>query len=408
MLFNRRQFLANSTLSSAALVASGKAAGEASAERLEPLLEHGFWDYTTPGTGGMEGYEADDYRLLLDDMAEGGMNSLCIYVKWLTTGYRSRLFFLDQLPGCPAIASDNRLIRTAIEEAHKRRIKVWLGVVGTYYDVRQMAGSKPWTVYETLAGYRLPVRVGVYDSDTPGLTERIVAIYGELLDLFPGVDGYIIELEGCGVEGPHRIPLYNQWAHENGRPPFGELGHPLDPRYFDVAAWRDYTTYSRLKVVKAVEESVRGKGYGGDLAMICETANTSNAAFQEVNLSEYKKQFPRFKTVTYEYDKWNHRYAMMDLCLDLPRRQGLEVFYLPRGVMTWGMSWPLPLSLEQSWQFDLEDIRKFKPRGVWWFGSGAKGEGAHVSLSRLRKSGYKDGVDARRALIRAAKSSLHT
>ena len=59
---------------------------------------HGFWDYTTPGAGGMEHYRREDYRLLLEDMRRAGMNSLAINVKWLTTGYRSRLPFLDQAP----------------------------------------------------------------------------------------------------------------------------------------------------------------------------------------------------------------------------------------------------------------------------------------------------------------------
>ena len=70
--------------------------------------------------------------------------------------------------------------------------------------------------------------------------------------------------------------------------------------------------------------------------------------------------------------------------------------------MTWGSQWPLPMPLEQSWRTDLEDIRRFKPHGVWWFGSGGHGEGAHVSLARLKKSGYHSGEAARRALLRVA------
>ena len=66
--------------------------------------------------------------------------------------------------------------------------------------------------------------------------------------------------------------------------------------------------------------------------------------------------------------------------------------------MTWEM--PLPISLEESWQMDLEDIQRFKPQGVWWFGSGTKNEGAHVSLARLKQAGYKDGVAARQALLK--------
>jgi len=63
-----------------------------------PLSEHGFWDYTTPGAGGMEAFEKPDYLALLDDMAAARMNSLLICPKWSTTGYQSRLPYLDQQP----------------------------------------------------------------------------------------------------------------------------------------------------------------------------------------------------------------------------------------------------------------------------------------------------------------------
>ena len=68
--------------------------------------------------------------------------------------------------------------------------------------------------------------------------------------------------------------------------------------------------------------------------------------------------------------------------------------------MTWRSQWPLPIALEQSWRMDVEDIRRFKPQGVWWFGSGGRNQGAHVSLARLKKSGYGSGAEARRALLR--------
>jgi hypothetical protein len=70
--------------------------------------------------------------------------------------------------------------------------------------------------------------------------------------------------------------------------------------------------------------------------------------------------------------------------------------------MTWGSEWPLPISLEQSWRMDIEDFQTFRPHSIWWFGCGAIGEGAHVSLSRLRQSGYGDGEEARRALLKLA------
>jgi len=398
----RRQFFAASTAASAAMISCHQSAKPVPKSPDFILKEHGFWDYTTPGAGGMAGFQRQDFMGLLDDMSKAGMNSLCIYVKWLTTGYRSRLPFQDQLPDCPVIASDNKLLHEVMDEAGKRKIKIWLGGAVTYFDVEKFAGQNPWNITETIGGYKLPIRVGVYDADTPGLTERILQIYQELLDLFPGVGGLIVELEASGIEQPHRIPLYNKWARENSQPSFQELGHPLNPRDFDVGPWRDYTTYSRLKILKAVEQAVQSKGFKGDLAMICETGNTAYSAVQEVNLREYRGQFPNWKAITYEYDKWIHRYAMMDVCVDTPKREGLEVFYLPRGVMTWGMDWPLPISLEQSWQFDLEDLQTFQPHAVWWFGCGPVGEGAHASLSRIQKSGYRDGVEARRALLKAA------
>lgn len=81
-----------------------------SAESNAHVVEHGFWDYTTPGAGGMEHYERDDYLRLLDDMGEAGMNSICVLPKWLTTGYRSRLPFLDQHADNPTTRSDNALL----------------------------------------------------------------------------------------------------------------------------------------------------------------------------------------------------------------------------------------------------------------------------------------------------------
>jgi len=368
----------------------------------DPVLgEHGFWDYTTPGAGGMEAFRRDDYLLLLDDMAQAGMNSLLVCVKWATTGYRSGLPFLDQAPGNPVIESDNALLRLVIDEAAQRRIKVWLGAVVSIFVV-ESCGGEPHETYEMRdrAGSRL--QVGVYDADSPGFTERAVRVCEELVELFPHARGLEVELEGSGRESPHRIPRYNAWAEAAGRPPFEALGHPLDPRAFDVPAWRDYTTAVRLRVLGAVEEAVRAKGFRGDLATIAETGNADYSVCHEVNLADLRGQRPDWACVTYEYDKWRRRFAMMDLCLEQPKQHGLRVFYLPRGVMTWGSRWPLPIPLEESWRRDVEDIRLSHPHGVWWFGCGTVSEGSHVALSRLAQAGYADGIEARRALLEAA------
>lgn len=363
------------------------------------LMEHGFWDYVCPGAGGMEAFQKDDYDLLLDDMAGAGMTSLVIAVKWRTTGYRSRLSFLDQAPGNPVIASDNFLLRYVMDEASKRQIKVWLLAVITNFDVNKY-GGEPYLIYDTLEFSGCdPIRVGFYDTDSPELAGRSAMIFEELVELFPGVRGFIVELEDSGLGLPHRISRYNKWADEKGRPPFEELGHPFNPRVFDVPHWRDYTTACRLQVLKVIQNAVRTKGWQGDLGMICETDRKPYAVGQEVNLQEFHRQFPDWIAITYEYNKLDHRYAMMDFCIEQPKKDGLKVFYLPRGVMTW--NWPsFGRPLENNWQMDLEDIRLFQPHGVWWFGCGTRNEGSHVSLSLLNQLGFQTGVEARRALLR--------
>ncbi len=287
----RRQLLAVSTIGAVNLSPHIFEAKED--EHLEKpfLKELGFWDYTTPGAGGMEAFERSDYLSLLDDMAQAGMNSLMIFVKWLTTGYRSRLDFLDQTPENLNTATDNNLLRFAIEEANKRGIKVWLGAVATYFDVRKFR-SKPYRSLARMSGFSLPFQVGIFDTDTPELLERIVQMFEEMVELFPGIGGICVELEGAGVEVEQRIPLYDLWAREKGYPPFTQLGHPFDPRTFDVSPWREYTTHSRLRVLRAVEEAIGAKGFRGELAMICETGRKTYAAGQEVDLKQFHAQFP--------------------------------------------------------------------------------------------------------------------
>ena len=131
--------------------------------------------------------------------------------------------------------------------------------------------------------------------------------------------------------------------------------------------------------------------------------SSAYAAGQVLNVADFRAGCPNWTGVTYEYDKWRHRYAMMDFCIETPKEAGVKGMYLPRGVMTWGRQWPLPISLEESWRRDVEDIERFRPNGVWWFGSGAVGEGGHVSVSKLREVGYEDGPAARRALLKATR-----
>ncbi|HPA45286.1 MAG TPA: hypothetical protein PK395_05915 [bacterium] len=405
-MFPRREFLKQAGLTAGCTLAlqnSSVARVEQPARIIEPFLEeYGFWDYTAPVAGGMEQFGPDDYRLLLDDMREAGMNSLVICIKWLTTGYYSRLPFQDQFPGNPVIESKNELIRQVIQETHQRKIKIRFNLCLTYFDA-EVFGGTPYNTFDNSSGVPFPRPIGVYDTDAPGLVERACQVCEEVVEEFPGVDGYVIELEGAGVEVPHRIDRYNQWAKEHGKRPFSEIGHPLDPRGMDAPEWREYTTFSRFKVLRAVEEILRGKGFDGDLFMICETGNTDYGVYQEVHLRNFHAEFPHWGALTYEYEKWNRRYAMMELCIAQPKTEGMQVFYLPRGVMTWGR-WPFAHPLQESWKRDIEDILMLQPHGVWWFGCGTVNDGAHVGLKRLREVGFKDGVDARRELICTAEA----
>ncbi|MFH1742118.1 MAG: twin-arginine translocation signal domain-containing protein, partial [bacterium] len=125
---HRRNFMKQTGIAAGGAVAVSTVSTDnvQATDMIRPFLqEYGFWDYTTPAAGGMEQFSIDDYRLLLDDMEQGGMNSLLICIKWLTTGYRSKLPFQDQLPGNPVIESDNNLLRDVIADAVNRGIKIW-------------------------------------------------------------------------------------------------------------------------------------------------------------------------------------------------------------------------------------------------------------------------------------------
>ncbi len=372
------------------------------------LAEHGFWDYTTPGAGGMEGYEADDYSRLLDDMSAAGMTSIVVMVKWLTTGYRSKLPVLDQHPDSPVTRTDNRLLSDFITAAVFRGIKVWLGAVASMYPLESLKAVPSLSFSGEFGGFPLPQPTGVFDSDAPEVTESSVALFEELYSLFPAVHGFLVELEHCDIAMPHRIPAYDAWARENGRPPFDRIAQPLAPRNPDVSPWRDYATLSRLRVVRAVDSALRGRGFAGRLALLCETGFHPLQVQQSVNLSMVKEAFPDIVCVSYDpnYDKSRGRLGIMEMAVEEPKRAGLQAYYLPRGIMTWAGSWPMALSLEQFWQVEQEDIRRFEPAGVWWFGSGyaaARPEGAHVSAARLRQSGFPDCPAARAAFLKALK-----
>ena len=370
--------------------------------------EHGFWDYTTPGAGGMEGFANADYQMLLDDMSAAGMNSVCVVVKWLTTGYRSRLKFLDQSAANPMIASDNQLLLDFFQQARVRGIQTWLAAVVNMFPVDQLK-STPWHASTEAFRGELQIKYGIYDVDSAEVQDCAIQVFEELTELFPDVSGFVVEVEHCGIEAPHRIPLYNEWAEKNGRPRFDQIAHPLQARLPDLSPWRDYATHRRIELMHRIESAVTRKGFRGALAMLCETGRQPYLLTQEVNLEEFKRSCPDWSAVTYEYsyNKSLNRFGMMELCLEEPKKAGLKTYYLPRGISTFAYpeTWPMALTLEQSWQMDLEDIARFKPDGVWWFGSGTVSDrAAHCELPKLRQSGYKDGHGARRALLKKIRS----
>jgi hypothetical protein len=373
------------------------------------LAEHGFWDYTTPGAGGMEGYGKDDYELLLDDMERMAMNSVVVMAKWLTTGYRSRLPFLDQHPDNPVTASDNRLLADFLEAAARRGMRTWIGAVASMYPTRMARSLPSMTFEDQFGGFPLPEPVGIYDADTPEVREYSVRLMEDLYAQFPGVTGFMVELELCDIATPDRIPRYDAWAERNGRPRYQDLARPMASRWLDISSWRDYVTEGRAEILCSIRDALRARGFSGRLSTLCETGFLPYQVQQSVNLELLHTRCPELAAVSYDpnYDKSRCRLGIMEMAVEEPRRAGMESFYLPRGIMTWAGAWPMALTLPEFWKAEQEDITRFRPDGVWWFGSGtgagtcARPEGAHVSVARLRASGYEDGRAARRAFMQA-------
>lgn len=362
------------------------------------LSEYGFWDYTAPATGGMEHYQTSDHLQLLDDMAAAGMNSLVMVVKWMTTGYRSQLPWLDQEPTNPAVASDNALIRFVLDQAAQRGIKVWLGAVVTQF-VTANFGPSSHRKFEIYVDHQ-PRQAAIFDLDMPDVAQRAVAVFEELVELFPQAGGLLVEVEGGDVFAPHRIEPYNMWASAHGQPAAEAERCP---------AYAEYTAYRRGQVLTAIQRAVRAKGYRGDLATICEVINLDYSTYQVVHLAELARHVADYAVVTYDYARWRRRHAVSDYCMVQPREHGFSTYYLGRGVMTWNKHWkspqpPLPMPLEQLWTIDVEEVTRHQPDGFWWFGSGAVRQGSHVDLGELQALGFKDGRDARQQLIRCAAS----
>ncbi len=367
------------------------------------MKEIGFWDYTCPQHGSLERYRQADWDILLDDVASGGFNSLVLGIKWLTTGYRSRLPWLDQNPSCSAIASENALLSHALRGARARSIRTWLLVVATIYPAGSFAlpGGFPYAP-EWVDGFQ------VYDLDTPGLQERIDLLFGEVVELFGSeTDGIVVELEFCDGEAAHRTPVYNEWARQNGRPEFTEIKNiRLEPRAYPYTHWRDFTTSRRIDTLKRIEACTRARGFKGQLASIVELDNQPMAVVGNVNLEMLHAALPHWPVVTYDsiYDRRRNRLATMDFCVYQPHRAGLEAFYLTRGVMTFGIPPDLPpTNLEEQWRMSLEDARAHQPDVLWFMGSDARLDGWVCSNVKLPQWGFENPRAARLRLMEMAR-----
>lgn len=361
------------------------------------LKEYGFWEYTCPGAGQLGFYQTDDWERLLDDMAGGGMNSLAIVIKWFTTGYKSRLPWLDQDPSCRVIASDNRILLRALEMARQRKIRVWITAVCSFHQVKEFGIAPP-------TGQRdgcFP-----YDPDQPGVLERMAAMFKEIAELFGDAHGIVVEMESVEFDWPHRIAIYNTWARKHRQPRHAELKLlPLDARAYRIHAWRDFLTWRRCIAYRAIEKAIRGTGYRGRLATICETGNETGSYHQALNLSEFRKSMPGWVAVTYDYDRDRNPLSTVDFCMLQPMAAGLPTYYLGRGVMTYGRD--LTISLEDHWRRDLADVRQYGVDGFWFFGADSvSGKNFHCETSKLRTMGFCDGLSARRRILKIGKEML--
>ncbi len=366
------------------------------------MKEIGFWDYTCPAHGSLENYTKADWDVLLDDMVEGGFNSLVICPKWLTTGYKSSYDWLDQDPSIAAIQTDNATIHHALQGAKKRGMRTWILVVASIFHVEKF-GIKPASPSWVTTRKR-----GEYDLDQPGVGDRIEMLFGELARLFgKDSDGFIIEFEQCDHEAPHRVALYEQWAKENNRPDFATIKNvALQPRSYPFVHWRDFTTSRRIAMYRRVEKSLRENGFNGTISTIAEMANGPTYVCGNVNLTELHRQLPTWPVLTYDdsYNRHVNRLATRDICMDQPKKIGLETQWLTRGVMTW--NWPADapaLNLEEQWRMSMEDAIESKPDVLWFMVADARHEGLGADIKKLPQWGFSDGRTARKRLMAMAK-----
>ncbi len=365
------------------------------------MKEIGFWDYTCPGHGSVERYTTSEWDVLLDDMAAAGWNSLVLCPKWMTTGYRSRYPWLDQDPTIASIQTDNATIHHALRGARKRGMRTWILVVASIFDIKSF-GFAPQSAAGGWEG------TAPYDLEQAGVAERIELLFEEITQLFGAeADGFIIELEHCDAEAPHRVPLYDAWAKANGRPDFATIKNiTLQPRSYPFWHWRDFTTSRRIEMYRRVEKVLRSNRFNGTITTIAEMDNGPTFVCGNVNLAMLKEAFPTWPLVTYDsiYDRRVNRLATMDFCVEQPRELGMEALWITRGVMTF--TWPPDgpsMDLQEQWRLSLEDAARHQPAAVWFMGSDARHEGLVVSPTKLPKWGFADGRTARKKLMQMSK-----
>ena len=366
------------------------------------MREIGFWDYTAADHGSLEHYTEADWDVLLDDMAEGGFNSLTLGIKWITTGYRSRFDWLDQDPDNAAVKSDNRTVRYGLEQARRRGIRTWLLVVATQFNMEKFKLGPVSTTWGPC---------GIYDLDVPGLGDRIEMLFDEVTSIFGDLaDGIVVELEFCDSDQPHRIPIYNEWAAQNGRPDYAAIRAQLfDPRGYPMFDWRDFTTSRRIEMLGRIEKVVRARGFNGTLSTIAELGNAPMVLVGNMNLEMLKTALPHWSLTTYDsiYDRRANRLATMDFCIEQPRKLGFDVLYLTRGVMSW--NYPAdapPFNLEEQWRMSLEDAAAHNPDILWFMGSDARRDGIVCSNVKLPAWGFDDPRVARKRLMEMARERV--
>lgn len=265
------------------------------------MTEYGFWVYTGVGCGGCEGYREEQWEQLLDDMADGGMNSIVICLNWLRLGFRSRLPYLqhDQYHNNPVIASDNEVLRFAIDGAKQRGIKVWLQLsLNLYY----------------LEGFDLPLPPGVsasngyahkFDLDAPQIKERSLERAVEIIELFPQCDGVSIEFEEHNKMYAHKIAPYNAWAKEHGMPSHEELmKRPANARGYQNTWVRHYTTWQVCQILQQFEKEAASRNWKGDMNAMCATGSGGGVYLLEADLERFAREAPNWSLVTYDYERW--------------------------------------------------------------------------------------------------------